>query len=152
EAALDEKRRLVTSQRLVLALELARTLEGRSDDPRVGDAFQLLARFGVGEHARRQLLAIERAISFEDVGAEGRDDLLERRTARFDDLARELVGIDDRKTSRLPVRSHRALAGSEPPRQPEENESHVDSHSRTFGATLSAGFRAWRSVRTPNQV
>jgi hypothetical protein len=65
----------------------------------VGDRVEALALRVVREDDRRQRLAVEGAVLREDAVAERLPNLERRGASRQDDLARERVGVDDRKTA-----------------------------------------------------
>ena len=77
------------------------------------------ARVFVGERDRAEPLAIELAVGGQDRGAEPRDELGERRLARLDDLARELVGIDHRRAALREHARDGALARRDAAGQPD---------------------------------
>ena len=69
----------------------------------------------ISEDDSGELAAIEAPIRHQDVPAEGGRDLLERRLPWLDDLAGQLIGIDDVSPQLGEHRCHHRLAGTDPP-------------------------------------
>ena len=64
------------------------------------DGLESLPVSGSGEDEVAQASAVERSPGIEHLRPEGLDDAAKRRTSGCDDLARDLVGIDDRHAAR----------------------------------------------------
>ena len=62
----------------------------------MGERLEVGARFRVGEHDIAQRRPVEMSIRCQDGAAEALDETLEWGLSRLDDVARDLVGVDDR--------------------------------------------------------
>src|SRR5262249_31940904 len=111
EADLEEQRHFVAGEGLAPGCELRRQLRETLRDAWMRDAVQIAAVLVVAEHARGELLAIERPIGQEHAFAEAGDDGREARRALGDDRAGEFVRVDDRNTALPEASTHRALSG-----------------------------------------
>ena len=79
-------------------------------DPRVCDGIERGASFVVAEHDFAELFAIESAVSVDYVGAESLGDLGEGWRAGLDDLASQLVCVDQRGAELAQQAGHCALS------------------------------------------
>ena len=75
------------------------------------DRLEIAPRRGVGEHDRRELLPIDRAIHVKDVGAEPGRNRTGPFRARRHHAVRERVGIQTRHPQPTEALEHMALAG-----------------------------------------
>ena len=116
---LDQERGLVEHDLGAGLLRVRDRARAGRRDPRVGDPVEVGARCRVAERDRAQPLAVEPALGRQDRRAEPRDQLGQRRLARLDDRARELVGVDHRRAAVGQQLGDRALARRDPAGQPD---------------------------------
>jgi hypothetical protein len=113
QAVLDQQRGLVEHHRRAGGGVGGDRGLGRGGDPRVGDAVEIGAGRGIGEHPRAERLAIERAVGGEDRRAEPHHQLAQRRLAARHHLAGEQIGVDDRRAALAQERRDGALAAGD---------------------------------------
>src|SRR5262249_35148927 len=86
----------------------------------VGDGVEPPPLGVVVKYDRAELLAIEPPVGLEHALAELGDDVVPGGSPRLDHLARQLVGVDDRRAQRRPHARRGAPAAGDPPPQPDD--------------------------------
>src|SRR4029077_14175197 len=72
----------------------------RRADGRVSERLEIRTRLGIGEHDVAQRRPVEMPIGGEDLRTEALDQALERRLARLDHIARDLIAVENRYPER----------------------------------------------------
>lgn len=91
----DQEGSIVDDEGMALVCGGLRFLHHGLCNTRVRNGVEFQAKRGVGEYFLAERGAVQAAAFVEDLGAKGLDDFVERGLAGFDDLARDLVGVDD---------------------------------------------------------
>jgi len=113
EAHLDEKRHLVAGERLPPERELCRALALEVPNARMRDALESQARLRNLEDVPAEAAPVELPSCVEHPGAERCDDLGEAGRAGANDLAREVVRVEDRDAASDEAGGDHALARGE---------------------------------------
>ena len=122
-AALDHHRRVEHDDTAEFLLgEIVQSPLEDLPDPRMRDRLEPPPALGVGEHDTAERLPVEPPVGCNHPRPELPHDLGERGLARLHHLAGEHVGIDDHRAQHAEHRCDRALAGGDPPGQPDEQE------------------------------
>ncbi|MEY4703829.1 MAG: hypothetical protein RL042_12 [Nitrospirota bacterium] len=114
DAGLEEERHIVYHHGVrILSCGLFRQPGLLARNTGVNDPFQCTAFRWMVKDDRAEGVAVNGAVRIEDGLAECSDDLAPGRFARFDDLPRQLVGIDHNRAALLEHRGDGALAGGD---------------------------------------